>query len=32
VTGHLAYDVHWRVYDKALRLDDMKAPLPNIET
>jgi len=32
VTGHLADDVHGRVYDKALRLDDMKAALATIET
>jgi len=31
VTGHLADDVHGRVYDKALRLDDMKAALATIE-
>jgi len=29
--GHLAVDVHGRVYDRALRLDDMKAALATIE-
>ena len=29
--GHLAADVHGRVYDRALRLDDMKAALATIE-
>ena len=31
VTGHLAEDVHGRVYDKALRLEDMKVALGTIE-
>ena len=31
VTGHLAADVHGRVYDRALRLDDMKAALTIVE-
>lgn len=32
VTGHLGADVHARVYDRALRLEDMKAALGTIET
>lgn len=32
VTGHLAADVHGRVYDRALRLADMKAALTVIES
>lgn len=31
VTGHLAADVHGRVYDRALRPDDMKAALATTE-
>ncbi len=27
VTGHIATDVHGRVYDRAARLDDMRAAL-----
>lgn len=32
VTGHLASDVHGRVYDRALRLEEMKSALGTIET